>query len=347
MTARKSDPAMKSLATATHLANVDFLFLPRFVVLYVQPNNNSNNGRTRGRFLLGRAGSAFRRTTQSSKSTKPSLNFLRSTPVLPPGNPQLSPLVNKPTPVRASGTTTTGFQHPRRAKQVTFQDIVYSKSPIVDNETVDATGFSRAELHDLEESFKLFDVYGEGVIQVEDLKGILEALRQEQQEEEGLQQQQQDGQPSSGKKYPHLETLLDRLSELADEDTLNLENYIQLMASTTISNAIMIENGGDNADSSEHFARVFKLFDADGKGYITRRDLERIAIELGEHEMTRGELQEMIDRALGGTHHTGISDDTKKVYIEDFTKMMTMNLFPTPSPSKADYPNSTSARVGA
>lgn len=207
-------------------------------------------------------------------------------------------------------------------------------SPIANNENVDSSGFSKAELHDLQESFKLFDVYGEGSVQVGDLQGILEVLQQEQQEQES----------AGSNKYPHLETLLDRLSELSDEDILTMDDYIQLMASTTISNAIMIENGNnadDNIGSSshEHFARVFRLFDTDGKGYITQKDLEQIAVDLGEHDMTRGELQEMIDRALGGSgninnknnnnKNNNGGDGEKRVGIDEFTRMMTMSLFPS------------------
>jgi Ca2+-binding EF-hand superfamily protein len=208
-----------------------------------------------------------------------------------------------------------------------------STSPIANNENVDSTGFSKAELHDLQQSFKLFDVYGEGSVQVGDLRGILEVLQQEEQEH----------QSSGSNKYPHLETLLNRLSEVSDEHTLTMDDYIHLMASTTISNAIMIENGNNADDSSlEHFARVFRLFDTDGKGYITQKDLERIAVDLGEHDMTRGELQEMIDRALSGSGNNNSSnnnnanynrndggDGEKRVGIDEFTRMMTMSLFPS------------------
>jgi Ca2+-binding EF-hand superfamily protein len=254
-------------------------------------------------------------------------------PNLDRGNgPQLSPLrensVSRPPPSRSTTTT----HHPRQQKQVAFQIYHRSMSPIANNENVDSSGFSKAELHDLQESFKLFDVYGEGSVQVGDLQGILEVLQQEQQEHES----------AGSNKYPHLETLLDRLSELSDEDILTMDDYIQLMASTTISNAIMIENGNnadDNIGSSshEHFARVFRLFDTDGKGYITQKDLEQIAVDLGEHDMTRGELQEMIDRALGGSgninnknnNNNNGGDGEKRVGIDEFTRMMTMSLFPS------------------
>ena len=55
---------------------------------------------------------------------------------------------------------------------------------------------------------------------------------------------------------------------------------------------------------------------------IPLKDLEQIAIELGEHDMTRGELQEMIDRAVGTS-----TNNEKKVDTEAFCRMMTMSLF--------------------
>ena len=272
------------------------------IIQYVlhQPNNSSNN--SRGRFLLGRP---ILRRQQEKKSNKPSkVSFRRPSHR---ATPRLSPLKE----TQEATATTTGF----RLRQPQ-QQVFYSKSPIATD--VDETGFSRAELYDLEESFKLFDVYGEGSIQVGDLKGILEVLQQEQ---------------DTPSKYSNLETLLDRLSELEDEDTLDLNNYIQLMASTTIGNSILIENGGESTSQDQHFSRIFALFDSDGKGYITLRDLETIAIELGEHDMTRGELQEMIDRAIGSTNNTNNKEGggEKRVGIDEFTKVMTMSLFPTPS----------------
>ena len=42
--------------------------------------------------------------------------------------------------------------------------------------------------------------------------------------------------------------------------------------------------------------KVFRLFDANERGYISTDDLSRVARELGE-SMTPAELKEMIDRA--------------------------------------------------
>eukprot|EP00536_Pseudo-nitzschia_multiseries_P012711 jgi/Psemu1/260863/estExt_Genewise1Plus.C_5000017 len=239
------------------------------------------------------------------------------------GRPQLSPL-KESVPSRSSSSSSARPQRPQRQQQqVTFRD-----QSIGGNEILHFSGFSQVEIHDLEESFKLFDIYGEGYVQVGDLRNILEVLRQEQQQQQRQQEQEQKRQSSTiVSKFPHLNKLISRLSELSDEDTLDMDQYIQLMASTTIANSVALEsndNSNGEDDGSHHFAHVFELFDSTGKGYITVQDLERIAIELGEHDMTRGELQEMIDRACGGSDRV----DSKVVGIEEFTNMMTMSLFP-------------------
>ena len=57
----------------------------------------------------------------------------------------------------------------------------------------------------------------------------------------------------------------------------------------------------------------------EGKGYITVSDLERIANELGEQDMTVEELEEMIERAS--------SEQKGQVTLAEFSRIMTLNLF--------------------
>lgn len=49
-------------------------------------------------------------------------------------------------------------------------------------------------------------------------------------------------------------------------------------------------------DMREEIIKTFELFDEDGKGKITFKDLKRVAQELGEG-LSDDELQEMIDEA--------------------------------------------------
>ena len=71
-------------------------------------------------------------------------------------------------------------------------------------------------------------------------------------------------------------------------------------------------------DTREDITKVFRLFDDDGTGTITLRNLRRVAKELGE-TMTDEELQEMIDRAD--------SNGDSAVTMDDFYNIMTKKTF--------------------
>ena len=113
--------------------------------------------------------------------------------------------------------------------------------------------------------------------------------------------------------YPHLDSMLQQLSVLDDTVTLDFNTYLELMANTSLQRRL---GAGSQQDDFQH---VFDLFDLDRKGYISVDDLERVAVELGETDMTREELQEMIDRANSKTKG--------RVTIAEFSSVMTLNLF--------------------
>ena len=71
-------------------------------------------------------------------------------------------------------------------------------------------------------------------------------------------------------------------------------------------------------DSKEDVAKVFSLFDVEGKGHIALKDLKRVAKELGE-TMTEAELMEMIERAD--------SDADGNITQEDFFAILTKKNF--------------------
>ena len=71
-------------------------------------------------------------------------------------------------------------------------------------------------------------------------------------------------------------------------------------------------------DSREDILKVFALFDAEGKGRITLRDLKRVAKALGE-TMSEAELLEMIERAD--------SNGDGEVSRDDFVEVMTKRQF--------------------
>lgn len=159
-------------------------------------------------------------------------------------------------------------------------------------------GFSQQEIQEFQESFALFDTEGTGSISVGEFRDVLNSLR--------------DG--DGNQSYPHLDKLLTNVSSRPNEETMDFDDYLKLMASTSLQQTLQAD-----ADDTSNFKHVFDLFDVDGKGYITVQDLEGIALELGEHDMTREELEEMIERAR--SKHKG------KVTLAEFTKMMTLNLF--------------------
>ena len=205
------------------------------------------------------------------------------------------------------------------------------------NALTNTRGFSQIEIDELKQSFDLFDVEGTGQVQISTVLNVLQEL----------QQQSSTSSPSSI--YPNLQQLIDVLSEhmnISNTDGINDDNndvmefqdYLQLMEMTTI-HYKSTQSEDDDYTRLEH---VFGLFDIDKKGYITLEDLQRIAIELGEEEMTKEELSEMIDRATaivtvddkdGGGITTTSKQKRKgshkgKVTLEDFINMMTLDLFP-------------------
>ena len=178
-------------------------------------------------------------------------------------------------------------------------------TPSRSNRTVTPTieGFSQQEIMELKQCFDLFDVEGTGSIAVESLRSVLESM---------LEMDEQS--------YPHLDEILRLLSNLSDTELLDFDGYLSLMASTSLQQRLQSNPNDDDAENDRpNFQHVFDLFDVDHKGYVTAEDLQRVALELGEHDMTMEELQEMIDRAK--------SKKTGQVTLKEFSKIMTLNLF--------------------
>lgn len=156
----------------------------------------------------------------------------------------------------------------------------------------------------------MFDPDEDGNISLESFRTVLEVLLEEK------------DQP-----YPYLEEILRLLSDMSDDETIDFDAYLELMASTSLPRRLQTQQGEDGEPDFQH---VFDLFDVDGKGYITVDDLREVALELGEDDMTMDELQEMVDRAC--------SRKTGKVTLKEFSKMMTLNLFQkAETTTKSDY----------
>ena len=65
--------------------------------------------------------------------------------------------------------------------------------------------------------------------------------------------------------------------------------------------------------------QVFRLFDEENQGFITIKNLRRVAKELGEN-ISEEELQEMVERAD--------SNGDQQVTADDFFNIMTKKTFP-------------------
>ena len=72
-------------------------------------------------------------------------------------------------------------------------------------------------------------------------------------------------------------------------------------------------------DTREDINKVFRLFDEDNTGFITIKNLRRVAKELGEN-ISEEELQEMVERAD--------SNADQQVTADGFYNIMTKKTFP-------------------
>jgi Ca2+-binding EF-hand superfamily protein len=194
--------------------------------------------------------------------------------------------------------------------------------------------FSQSEIQELTNSFNLFDVHGTGSVVVSELRNVLEMLQDEQQE----QQQKWKGQGHEQQiNATRIKIILEKLAYMGEDEeaTLTLDDYIQLMASTTVAGSVPSE-GEEEYDA---IPAIFELFDLDGKGYISIHDLQRVSVELGE-QMSTEELEEMIRRAKnniekGQRQEVDDASSLGRVTLEDFQRVLRTNFS---VPLRRDHP---------
>lgn len=87
---------------------------------------------------------------------------------------------------------------------------------------------------------------------------------------------------------PKKEDISSMFDEKVDPDTeISLEEFQKLVYPRVAARRMLME---------ETIARTFKLYDRDGKGWITQKDLELVSRQIGEAEdVTDAELREMFD----------------------------------------------------
>jgi len=123
-------------------------------------------------------------------------------------------------------------------------------------------GLSQEEIEELQEAFNLFDTDGSGTIDSAELRQAMESLG-----------------------YKQKNKMVYQMIENMKQKEINFDQFLDMMTAR-------ISDG----DNREDIMKVFRLFDANERGYISADDLSRVARELGE-SMTGAELKEMIDRA--------------------------------------------------
>ncbi len=148
-------------------------------------------------------------------------------------------------------------------------------------------GLTEDEIEEIKEAFDLFDTDGSGTIDPKELKAAMQSL--------GFDAKNQ--------------TIFQMISDLDRNKSgdIDFDEFLDMMTARM-----------SDKDTREDINKVFRLFDDDGTGSISLKNLRRVARELGE-TMTDEELQEMIDRAD--------SNSDALVSADDFYNIMTKKTF--------------------
>ncbi|KRX03957.1 hypothetical protein PPERSA_12404 [Pseudocohnilembus persalinus] len=148
-------------------------------------------------------------------------------------------------------------------------------------------GLTEDEIMEIKEAFDLFDSDGGGQIDPKELKAAMTSL--------GFEAKNQ--------------TIYQMIADLDADGSGAIEfpEFLSLMTARI-----------SDKDSKEDIEKVFRLFDDEKLGYISIKNLRRVAKELGE-TMDDNELVEMIERAD--------TDGDGMVNFEDFYAIMTKKTF--------------------
>ena len=148
---------------------------------------------------------------------------------------------------------------------------------------------SNADLEEVRDVFRLFDVEQVGQISVKIVMDTLSSMLQER--------------TAFGRRNMQMDALLSNLRGFSDDKMLSMDEFTQLVMRP------------DPQDNRSDLQRTFDLFDVEGKGYIDANDLRKVASELGE-VLDDMELNEMVERA----------SSSGRVHLQDFEAIMTRKL---------------------
>ncbi|XP_060577950.1 calmodulin-A-like isoform X2 [Ruditapes philippinarum] len=145
-----------------------------------------------------------------------------------------------------------------------------------------ACNLSPEQVVEFREAFKLFDKDGSGTISTKELGIVMKTL----------------GDPKSDAQLAKIIAEVD-----ADGNgEIDFNEYLEMMANR------ISDNG-----SADHIREAFKVFDKDGKGYLTADELRHIMTNLGER-LPDEEVDEML--SIVDADGNGCID------YEEFTKML-------------------------
>merc|ERR1711907_235389 len=130
-------------------------------------------------------------------------------------------------------------------------------------DTMSSRDLSEDEVADLKEAFAMFDINGDGTIELSELKQVMRKLGQNPTEDE-------------------LKEMISSVDDNGDHE-VDFEEFLVLMKSRI-----------EHDDPEKELKDAFAVFDTDGSGSIDRKELKRLMKKLGQ-ALSEAEVDAMMD----------------------------------------------------
>ncbi|KAL7449702.1 hypothetical protein ACHAWC_001738 [Mediolabrus comicus] len=143
-------------------------------------------------------------------------------------------------------------------------------------------GLSAEEVEDLKEAFNMFDVDGGGSISQDELKGVMKKL-------------------GSNPTDDDIQQMIKSVDDNGDGE-IDFDEFLILMSTKK-----------KNEDPDKELMDAFKVFDADGSGTISRKELKKLMKQLG---------QKLSDQELDAMMEEVDTDKSGEIDFEEFKAMM-------------------------
>ncbi|KAH8925291.1 calmodulin [Atractiella rhizophila] len=145
-----------------------------------------------------------------------------------------------------------------------------------------ASKLSPEQLQEYKDTFALFDKNGDGTISTAELGDVMKALNQ-------------------GATDSQLKEMINEIDQNKD-GTIDFDEFLAMISRDSIA----------AGDREKELRETFKVFDADGNGYITKAEIESVMKKLGD-QLSSEQLDEMLKEA--DTNGDG------KIDYNEFAKM--------------------------